>query len=417
LGGAIRLRINEHSIYDDELRQGGCESLALTTNEEFVWEYDVFIVHASEDKLDVAEPLKEALESANLRVWLDKYAMQYGDRVQQSIERGLRMSDYVVVIVSPEFLRPDRYWTETELALSFLAEKARERTVILTVLHNTTIDQLKEANPELGERFAFSTDSGPGRDIDALAEAIIRRVNPVLAEARSLKLKAEARAWRDRVGTSASGIESGADVSTRVAALRDLAVLADESLGNRRQACIDVLCAFIRRASTERADREVQHEALRVVREHLAVDAPPATAWHSMHLDFTRAVFDEINLMNIAVRGGMIDFYDATFDGSYFNFYKLEIDSPLDHQGVYFGAATVKHGRMYFDLATREHGALDFSGLTMVEGDVQFWRNDFRNGLGTRDGHPFLVLDHDPGDQAVRIGADGVPHLHPNPYA
>jgi TIR domain len=42
-------------------------------------EYDLFISHASEDKVDVVRPLAAHLQNLGLRVWVDEFELTLGD--------------------------------------------------------------------------------------------------------------------------------------------------------------------------------------------------------------------------------------------------------------------------------------------------------------------------------------------------
>src|SRR5262249_20302735 len=65
--------------------------------------YDVFISHASEDKWDVAEPLKKLLEKMGLRVWFDASELPLGESLRQNIDRGLSQSKFGIVVLSHAF--------------------------------------------------------------------------------------------------------------------------------------------------------------------------------------------------------------------------------------------------------------------------------------------------------------------------
>jgi hypothetical protein len=99
--------------------------------------FDVFISHASEDKNQVAFPLKLALERERLRVWLDHEELKLGESVPGSISDGLRDSRFAVVILSQNFLRKD--WPKREL------DAALDK--VLPVLHGITHGQLQAAMP------------------------------------------------------------------------------------------------------------------------------------------------------------------------------------------------------------------------------------------------------------------------------
>ena len=68
-------------------------------------EYDFFISHAWEDKETVAKPLADALIAKGAKVWLDKYAMQVGDSLRQSIDDGLVHSRYGIVVLSEIYFK------------------------------------------------------------------------------------------------------------------------------------------------------------------------------------------------------------------------------------------------------------------------------------------------------------------------
>ena len=51
--------------------------------------YDLFICHASEDKVDVARPLAQALISRGMNVWLDELELTVGDSLNRLIETAL----------------------------------------------------------------------------------------------------------------------------------------------------------------------------------------------------------------------------------------------------------------------------------------------------------------------------------------
>ena len=65
----------------------------------------MFLSHASEDKEDIARPLRVALEARGVTVWFDELQMKVGQSIRQEIEAGIAGCRFGVVIVSPHFLR------------------------------------------------------------------------------------------------------------------------------------------------------------------------------------------------------------------------------------------------------------------------------------------------------------------------
>jgi TIR domain len=55
----------------------------------------IFISHAFEDKADFVSELAQALDAQkDFEVWYDEYELKLGDRLLDSISKGLRESDY-----------------------------------------------------------------------------------------------------------------------------------------------------------------------------------------------------------------------------------------------------------------------------------------------------------------------------------
>lgn len=127
-------------------------------NNEKQWkEWDVFICHASEDKDGIVRPLARALVEEGLRVWYDEFTLTLGDHLRRSIDKGLALSRYGVVVLSPNFFAKE--WPQTELD----GLTARERDgvkVILPVWHNVDEPYVRRFSPTLAGRVAVSTQRG-----------------------------------------------------------------------------------------------------------------------------------------------------------------------------------------------------------------------------------------------------------------
>ncbi len=87
-------------------------------------EYDVFISHASEDKVDVARPLAAHLQTLGLKVWLDDLELTLGDSLRRKIDQGLSRSRYGLVVLSPAFFLKE--WPNKELDGLVAREDGRE---------------------------------------------------------------------------------------------------------------------------------------------------------------------------------------------------------------------------------------------------------------------------------------------------
>ena len=130
-------------------------------------EYDFFISHASEDKTNIAIPLAEELIRRNAKVWLDKFELQIGSSLMESINEGLINSKKGIVIMSPIYF--DKFWTKKEL--NSLFQKSQNGTnVILPIRHKITAEEIASKNILLSDIFSLSTDD---YTISELADKLI----------------------------------------------------------------------------------------------------------------------------------------------------------------------------------------------------------------------------------------------------
>ena len=128
------------------------------------------LVEETEKKETVAKPLADALIAKGAKVWLDRYAMQVGDSLRQSIDDGLVHSRYGIVVLSEIYFK--KFWTGKELNGLF-AKQEEGRKVILPVWHNVSKDTVKQYSPILADMVALKTADFT---IDELAEQFIQLI-------------------------------------------------------------------------------------------------------------------------------------------------------------------------------------------------------------------------------------------------
>jgi hypothetical protein len=133
------------------------------------YEYDAFISHAVEDKIPIANELCAKLEQAGLKIWYSGKELGIGDSIDKTIEKGLNRSRYGIVILSPTYLAKN--WTIREF-YTLLAKEIEEHKVILPVLYNITLDELKNKDLLMADRFAVNADKG----IDFVVERLVREI-------------------------------------------------------------------------------------------------------------------------------------------------------------------------------------------------------------------------------------------------
>lgn len=132
--------------------------------------YDVFISHASEDKVSFVRPFVEALKDKGIAVWYDEFELQVGDSLRRSIEHGLKNSTYGIVVLSEAFFKKE--WPQRELDGLFSREVNGEK-VILPIWHKISKNEVSNFSPIIADMLAINTTDFT---IDEIAGQIARRI-------------------------------------------------------------------------------------------------------------------------------------------------------------------------------------------------------------------------------------------------
>ena len=133
---------------------------------------DIFIAHASEDKDSVARPLADALAAAGLSVWYDEGELKLGDSIRRSIDQGIALSRFGVVILSKSFF--EKGWTQYELD-GLVTRAVSDEQVILPIWHDITKQEVTSHSPSLADKLARSTAT---HTIVEIADEIVSVVRP-----------------------------------------------------------------------------------------------------------------------------------------------------------------------------------------------------------------------------------------------
>jgi TIR domain len=113
---------------------------------------DVFLSHATSDKASLADPLYHALRDVGLSVWYDGAEIDWGDSIVGKIEDGLKSSRYVLVLLTPNFLRPEGHWRAAELETALSQQISSGVTRVLPLVHRVPHRDLLDALPIVASR-------------------------------------------------------------------------------------------------------------------------------------------------------------------------------------------------------------------------------------------------------------------------
>jgi len=132
----------------------------------------VFLCHASEDKESVVRPVKAALFARNINSWIDEAEITLGDSITSKVNKGLANAEYVVVFISPSFIR--KPWPVRELNAALNREARTGRKCVIPIVIHYPDERVDYAGfLPLAEDKLYGVWDG---NSDRLAEAIARSI-------------------------------------------------------------------------------------------------------------------------------------------------------------------------------------------------------------------------------------------------
>jgi hypothetical protein len=137
--------------------------------QDFDFKYHIFISHASEDKDDFVRPLAKKLIKIGYRVWYDEFSLTIGDKLNSSIEKGLKDSRFGLIVISPNFIK--KYWTNRELE-GLIQKESKDGKVILPIWHNVSYEQVKDFSYSLANTLAADSEKGLDHVVNEIVKAL-----------------------------------------------------------------------------------------------------------------------------------------------------------------------------------------------------------------------------------------------------
>lgn len=132
-----------------------------------------FISHDFRDKDAIARPIALGLIKLMRPVWFDEFSLKVGDRLRESIERGIKECNKCVLILSPNFLS-NHGWTKTEFNSIFTRELIEGTDFLLPVWCGVDKKEIFEYSPSLADRFGVNWNLG----VDEVVRRLYRAINP-----------------------------------------------------------------------------------------------------------------------------------------------------------------------------------------------------------------------------------------------
>ena len=140
--------------------------------------YDLFISHANADKSEYVDELNKVVRMLGVRIFYDTDTISWGDSLKKLILNGTASSEFAIIVISDNYF--GREWTEIELKELLNRQNESGQKIVLPLLHNISIEEMKEHYPSLGDIMAISTDKYSKEEVALLfAKEFIKRLEEV----------------------------------------------------------------------------------------------------------------------------------------------------------------------------------------------------------------------------------------------
>lgn len=107
-----------------------------------------FISHDTEDKDGIARPIATGLAKMGFSVWFDEFSLKPGDRLRESIEKGMKDCRKCILVLTPNFLA-NSGWTAAEFNMIFTREIIEEKSLVVPVWAGVDKKEVYEYSPGL----------------------------------------------------------------------------------------------------------------------------------------------------------------------------------------------------------------------------------------------------------------------------
>ena len=138
-------------------------------------QYDVFISHANKDKSDYVDLLYLTMKRLGVNIFYDSEVLSWGDNWKQVILDGTNTSEFAIIVISENFF--DREWTERELHEFLNRQNLNGQKIVLPLLHNISLDDLRNKYPELADIQVIESKNFSREEVAILfAKELIKRL-------------------------------------------------------------------------------------------------------------------------------------------------------------------------------------------------------------------------------------------------
>lgn len=142
-----------------------------------------FISHDPKDKDSIVKIIAQGLQSRSCYAEYEEYSLLPGDKLNESIEKGIKESMRCILVISSDFLS-NQAWAKKEFNSVFTRERIYNERMVLPVWSDVTKEQVYEYSPSVAEAFALIWPSATGKkaeDHKQEMEVLISRLHIQIA--------------------------------------------------------------------------------------------------------------------------------------------------------------------------------------------------------------------------------------------
>ena len=93
--------------------------------------YKMFLCHSRHDK-SFADRLANDIQESEIHLWYDKWNIKVGDSIVDKIDKGIKKSEYLGIVISSSSLKSG--WVKKELNSAIMEELEKKKVVVLPIL-------------------------------------------------------------------------------------------------------------------------------------------------------------------------------------------------------------------------------------------------------------------------------------------
>ena len=99
--------------------------------------------------------LEKEIEKLGVKIFYDSKILKWGDNWKNRILEGTKKSEFAIIVISNNFF--GREWTEIELKEFLNRQNRSGQKIILPILHNITVEDLRKKYTSIADIQALST--------------------------------------------------------------------------------------------------------------------------------------------------------------------------------------------------------------------------------------------------------------------